>query len=139
VSTHPLVTFRDVQWEKDRLIVRSPKTEQHKGHDQRIVPIVPKLMSLLQDAREALPDGASDLIVTIRGHGHLHDGLHRIIKRAQVEPWPRLWQTLRSSCEKEWRCGSRSMRSAGGSATASLSAGSTMPTACRTNSSSGPR
>jgi len=26
----------------------------------------------------------------------------RICKRAGAEPWERLWQTLRLSCEKEW-------------------------------------
>ncbi len=28
--------------------------------------------------------------------------MRRIIKKASVEPWQRLWQTLRQSCEKEW-------------------------------------
>jgi hypothetical protein len=28
--------------------------------------------------------------------------VNRIVKRASVEPWKRHWQTLRSSCEKEW-------------------------------------
>ncbi len=26
----------------------------------------------------------------------------RIVRKASVEPWARLWQTLRQSCEKEW-------------------------------------
>ena len=28
--------------------------------------------------------------------------MENIVKRSGVEPWPRLWQTVRASCEKEW-------------------------------------
>ncbi len=41
-------------------------------------------------------------LVTIGGKGPVIRRVRRIWARAGVEPWARLWQTLRSSCEKEW-------------------------------------
>jgi len=41
-------------------------------------------------------------LITIGGKGAVIRLVRRIWARAGVEPWSRLWQTLRSSCEKEW-------------------------------------
>jgi integrase len=90
-----------VDFERGRLTVRSPKTERWEGHDQRVVPITPKLMALLQERFDAMPEGESRL-VTIGGKGAVIRRVRRIWAAAGVEPWARLWQTLRSSCEKEW-------------------------------------
>lgn len=99
-ESHPL-TWADVDFERGRLTVRSPKTERHAGHEQRIVPITPRLMALLQERFDDCPEGEERLI-TINGKGALIRRVRPIWKRAGVEPWSRLWQTLRSSCEKEW-------------------------------------
>jgi hypothetical protein len=90
-----------VDWAQGRLNVRSPKTEHHAGHDRRVVPITPKLMKLLQDAFDAALEGQQRIVTTL-GHGNVHKTIHAAIKRAGVEAWGRLWQTCRSSCEKEW-------------------------------------
>lgn len=39
----------DVNWERGRLTVRSPKTANHEGHAARVVPIAPGLRPILQD------------------------------------------------------------------------------------------
>ncbi len=83
------------------MTVRSPKTEHHVGHEQRIVPIMPRLMTLLQDGFDSAETG-EERIVTLGRGGQLHRRLQAIVKTAGVEPWPRAFQTLRSSCEKEW-------------------------------------
>ncbi len=95
------LTWADVDFDRGRLTVHSPKTERYAGHAQRMVPITPKLMALLQDRFEAMPEGDTQL-VTIAGKGAVIRRVRRIWARAGVEPWARLWQTLRSSCEKEW-------------------------------------
>ncbi len=100
-SESHILTWADVDFDRGRLTVRSPKTEHHAGHEQRIVPITPKLMTLLHDRFEAMPEGDIPL-VTIGGKGAVIRRVRRIWARAGVEPWSRLWQTLRSSCEKEW-------------------------------------
>ncbi len=95
------LTWADVDFERARLTVHSPKTERWEGHDQRVVPITPKLMALLRDRFETMPEGETPL-VTIGGKGAVIRRVRRIWAKASVEPWARLWQTLRSSCEKEW-------------------------------------
>jgi len=100
-SESHLLTWADVDFDRGRLTVRSPKTERHEGHEQRVVPITPRLMELLQQRFDECNEGEEHLI-TINGKGALIRQVRRIWARAGVEPWSRLWQTLRSSCEKEW-------------------------------------
>ena len=100
-SESHLLTWTDVDFERARLTVHSPKTEHHEGHEQRIIPITPKLMKLLHD-RFAEADEGQQRLVTISGKGAVVRQVRTIWKRAGVEPWKRLWQTLRQSCEKEW-------------------------------------
>ena len=100
-SESQLLTWSDVDFERARLKVRSPKTEHHAGHEQRIIPITPKLMTLLQDRFAEMEEGERYL-VTIRGKGSVIRKFQTIWQRAGVEPWKRLWQTLRQSCEKQW-------------------------------------
>ena len=100
-SESHLLTWADVDWERGRLTVRSPKTEHHAGHEQRLVPITPNLMKLLLD-RFAECEEDDQYLVTIRGQGRIRKTVQAVCARAGVELWSRLWQTLRSSCEKEW-------------------------------------
>jgi len=100
-SESHLLTWADVDFSRARLTVHSPKTERHEGHEQRVVPITPRLMTLLQARFDDCPEG-EDRLITISGKGALIRPVRRIWARAGVEPWSRLWQTLRSSCEKEW-------------------------------------
>ncbi len=95
------LTWADVDFEKGRLTVHSPKTERWEGHDQRVVPISPRLMVLLRERFDEMPEGEAPL-VAIGGKGAVIRPVRKIWAKAGVEPWARLWQTLRSSCEKEW-------------------------------------
>jgi len=98
-ETH-LLTWPDVDFDRGRLNVPSPKTEHFTGHEQRDVPITPKLMTILQAAFDAAPE-KQERLVTIQGKSAVTRKVRAILKRAGVAEWPRLWQTLRSSCEKE--------------------------------------
>lgn len=100
-SESHLLTWADVDFDKARLKVRSPKTERWAGHESRQVPITPKLMKLLQDRFAAAKEG-EERLVTMRGAGHMRRMIEAAIKRAEVAPWKKLFQSLRSSCEKEW-------------------------------------
>ncbi len=95
------LTWTDVDFDRGRLTVYSPKTERWAGHEQRLVPITPKLMALLRDRFETMGEG-EERLVRLGGHGALLRPVRRIVARAGVDLWERLWQTLRSSCEKEW-------------------------------------
>ena len=100
-SESHLLTWADVDFARGRLTVRSPKTEHHAGHEQRLVPITPNLMKLIHDRFDECVEGEQHL-VTIRGQGRTMRQVRAICTRAGVELWARLWQTLRASCEKEW-------------------------------------
>lgn len=99
-ETH-LLTWDCVDWSRARLRVRSPKTERYSGHEQRIVPIGPRLMQLLQASFDEAEEGETRLI-TFGGGGAHRRKMRAIMDRAGVEPWDDTWQTLRRSCEIEW-------------------------------------
>ena len=101
----------DVDWENLRIRVTSPKTEHHPGRELRVVPIFPEVLPYLRAAFEFAPPG--DVYVfpeylrkSSRGPGgwlncNLRTAFTRLIRRAGLQPWPRLFQNLRSSCETE--------------------------------------
>lgn len=101
----------DVLWDRNRFIVHVPKLEHHAGKEVRFVPIFPELRPHL----EAAFDGAmedhdfdTDKLASVYVVGKSRDDgvnlrthLKRIIIRAGVKPWPRLFQNLRASRETE--------------------------------------
>lgn len=92
----------DVDWAGGRIRVRSPKTAHHPGGESRMVPLYPELRPHLEAAFDAAPEGAEHCISKHRiGSGNLSTGLRRIMERAGVAPWPRLFQNMRASRETE--------------------------------------
>lgn len=102
------LTWADVNFDQDKLTITSPKTE-HCDKAYRIIPVEvfgdvrPYLEDLLQLAKSRGPVRPSDHVVTRyrEANSNLRTQLLRILKRAGVEPWPRLFQNLRSSRETE--------------------------------------
>lgn len=104
------LTWGDVDWERGRVSVPSPKTE-HLGKPHRIIPLFPLLRPHMEAAFDQAPEG----IVYIfpdewRARATGDDGwaganmrttFAKIVRRAGVEPWPRLWHSLRASCESD--------------------------------------
>ena len=94
--------WEDVNWEPGRLLIHSPKTEHHEGHELRLIPMFPELKPYLMAAFEEAEAGAVYCITRYRKpNSNLRTQLKRIIKRAGLKPWPRLFQNLRSSRETE--------------------------------------
>jgi integrase len=98
-ETH-LLTWADVDLAAGKLNVRSVKTERFKGHERRTVPITPELAKLLQDRFVEAGEG-EETIVSKTG-GHLRRTMAAAVKRAGLEEWDDLFQTLRRSCEIDW-------------------------------------
>ncbi len=46
-SEHLGLKWGDVDWERNRILVRSPKTEHHAGGESRMIPLFPELLSHL--------------------------------------------------------------------------------------------
>ena len=93
----------DVNWEKSRLKVTSPKTEHHRGKESRVIPIFPEIRVELERQFEQADEGGSPFVIdrwrdtaqNLRTH------FARIIFRAGLEQWPDLFQNLRRSRDNE--------------------------------------
>jgi len=89
----------DVLWDKDRMVVHSSKTAHHEGGATRIVPLFPALRFHLEAAYHAAAPGKTYVVERYRSKEvNLRSQLLKVIERAGVAPWPRLWQNLRASC-----------------------------------------
>ena len=98
-------------WAGNRLLVTSPKTEHHAGKDTRVIPLFPELRPILAEGLEVAPEGA--VYVVDKKHRkaamgpsgwrgcNLRTTMEKIIRRAGLTPWPRLFHNLRSSCETQ--------------------------------------
>lgn len=96
-SEHLALQWSDVNWELGRLTVHSSKTEHH-GHESRDVPIFPELRPYLDALFMQPPNGNDFIIQRYRNkNANLRTQLERIIRKAGLKPWPKLFQNLRSS------------------------------------------
>ncbi len=102
--------WADINWQAGRMTVQSPKTAHHEGRSSRVVPIFEDIRDELQAAYDRAPEGAVYVLESFRsramqkGHwrnANLRTQFERIIRRAGVTPWPRLFHQLRASCETE--------------------------------------
>ncbi|MBL9000770.1 MAG: tyrosine-type recombinase/integrase, partial [Phycisphaerae bacterium] len=101
-SEHLLLRWQDVNWSTNRMLVTSPKTEGNPGGESRVVPIFPELRPFLLDAFEQAEPGREYVITRYRQRNcNLRTQLLRIISRAGVRAWPKLFHNLRSSCQTE--------------------------------------
>jgi len=103
-SEHLNLRWSDIDWQGSRMTVRSPKTEHHPGGESRVVPIFPELRPYLEAVFDEAEPG-TDLVISryeYRGRNtNLRTQLLKIIRRAGLEPWPKLFQNLRSTRETE--------------------------------------
>lgn len=79
------------------------RIRSEKKDDERLIPLFPELRTLLTEAFEH-PDAVGQRFVIMRyrdTNANLRTQLNRIIRRAGLTPWPRLFQNLRASRETE--------------------------------------
>lgn len=92
----------DVDWERERILIHSPKTEHLEGGGERWLPMFPELRSALEETFEAAEPGTVHVINRYRdGNQNLRTQLGRIIRRAGLKPWPKLFHNLRATRETE--------------------------------------
>jgi integrase len=97
-----LLRWSDVDWERGRLHITSPKTEHHEGKESRDIPLFPELRQPLMEVFEQAEPGTEYVITRYRRtNSNLRTELKRIIGKAGLSAWPRLFQNLRSSRETE--------------------------------------
>lgn len=104
--------WEDVDFHESRILVRSPKTEHHEGGESRLIPMFPELVGPLLECWSSDRPPATYVIQdhrpasVINGSGNwananLRTQLSRIVMRAGLTPWPKLWHNMRSSCQTE--------------------------------------
>ena len=92
----------DVDWERGRLTVHSPKTEHHDGKAARVIPLFPELRAHLEAAFDAAENGTEFIITRYREkNANLRTQLERIICKAGLTPWPKIWHNLRATRQTE--------------------------------------
>jgi integrase len=98
-SEHLGLRWGDIDWERGRITIHSPKTEHHEGGESRQIPLFPELRPYLEHLffEEAKP-GTEYVITRYRNdNANLRTQLNRIIAKAGLKPWPKLFQNLRST------------------------------------------
>jgi len=103
--------WQDVDWERGRLTVPSPKTQHLPGRSYRVIPLFPAVRPFLEAAWDEAPDGAEYVFpeeYRRRAQGprgwanaNLRTTFGKIVRRAGLEPWSRLWHSMRASCETD--------------------------------------
>jgi integrase len=101
-SEHLALRWGDVDWARSRIRVTSPKTAHHEGKGSRWIPIFPELRPHLEAAWEAAEPDTEWVIARYRdANQNLRTTFEKIIRRAGLEPWPKLFQNLRATRETE--------------------------------------
>ncbi len=92
----------DVDWENNRINVPSPKTEHLAGGAYRTIPLFKELRPILEEAFDLAEPGSRYVIGRYRGDNqNLRTQFERILRRAGVRAWERLFHNLRASRETE--------------------------------------
>ena len=101
-SEHLSLRWGDINWARGRVHLKSPKTEHHTGRESRVIPLFPELRPCLEEVFEFAEPGTEFVITRYRDtNANLRTQFLRIIKRAGLKPWPKLFQNLRSSRQTE--------------------------------------
>ena len=97
------LTWADIDWERSRFNVHSPKTEHHHGRATRLVPLFHQLSGLLQERFEEAEEGELHVLPMLKKctDAALRQHLIRAIERAGLEQWPRLWHSMRATRQTE--------------------------------------
>ena len=110
-SEHLALQWGHIDWDRGRMEVPSPKTEHHAGGETRTVPLFPELRPYLQATLDELLEdfdpkqkrlSEQPVITRYRdSRSNLRTHFERIIRKAGLKPWPKLFQNLRSTRETE--------------------------------------
>jgi len=96
------LTWGDIHWDQGRFTVHSPKTEHHPGQESRQVPLFPELAPYLEQVFDAAEPGTEHVITRYRNTSqNLSTKLRRILRKAGLTPWPKLYQNLRTTRQTE--------------------------------------
>ena len=101
-SEHLGLRWVHVDWERGRIAVHAPKTEHHEDGGERSIPLFPELRPHLETAFDEAEEGAEFVITRYRDtNTNLRTRFTKIIRRAGLKAWPKLFHNLRATRETE--------------------------------------
>lgn len=89
-----------VDFEKNLVTIRSPKTERFEGREQRVIPLFPELRTELERQR-AITGELAYVLPDCGCHANVYNTVIRIIGRAGLVPWPKPFNNMRASREMD--------------------------------------
>jgi len=93
--------WSDVDWAESRFTVHEKKVEHHPGRGRREVPIFAALRPHLERAYRERDPGAVYVVPRVRHGANLSTQAKRIVERAGIEVWVKLFTNLRGSCSDD--------------------------------------
>ncbi len=92
----------DIDWDRNRIVITSPKTEHHEGGASRVIPLFPELRQYLDECFQIADEVAEYCVSRYRKFDSNYSVLlNKLVKRAGLPTWPKPWHNLRSSRETE--------------------------------------
>ena len=89
--------WSDIDWADGRIRITSPKTAR-KGKGSRIIPLFPAIETELREAWILAGEGSEYVVSRYRSPSvNLRTQFKKIIKRAGIEPWDKLFHNCRAS------------------------------------------
>ena len=93
--------WQDVDFDSRQLTITSQKTKRYEGKDRRVMPLFAPTLAILQELRETRPKNQvfvfADLLPQMRSESNIRTGLLRVLNRAGLVPWKKLFCNLRAS------------------------------------------
>jgi len=93
--------WSDVDWENSRFTIHEKKVEHHPGRGVRVVPISAELRPHLERAYREREEGAVYVVPRVRVTSNLGTHAKRLVKKAGVAVWPKLFVNMRGSCSDD--------------------------------------
>ena len=104
------LTWENVLWASNSILVISPKTKRYRDKASRMLPMFPQLRSVLDEAYGEAFDSLGDEKAVVKGpvvtryrdtSQNLRTTFDKIVTRAGILPWKKPFQSLRSTRETE--------------------------------------
>ena len=92
----------DVNWERRRFVVTSPKTARYSGKGTRVVPVFAELEPYFAEGFAAAEPGALYCCPQFANPAQMYRKmLLGVLEKASVKPWAKLFVNLRATCATE--------------------------------------
>ena len=94
-------TGRFSDWTNRRIKVTSPKSEHYEGKESRLIPFFPESQAVLEEGKVNAGDSPFVIVRYREATQNLGTTFRKIVKRAGLKLWPKLFQNLRSTRQTE--------------------------------------